>query len=138
MLFEFWHDLSSKELERLADMFMLILPALLNENDLIHPGCGKTMQVFAQLLGCTNTALAALMRERITHGQIALPDVAVSWLVLAKSIVVGQGELEEAKAIEAPHPCLCFIFVAGEAPHHRHLGVYRFPTRGTFTLPDCV
>ncbi|HET6788387.1 MAG TPA: hypothetical protein VFH49_10525, partial [Aquabacterium sp.] len=58
VFFECWHDLRSKQLERLADVRVPILPALLNENDLIHSGCGKTMQVFAQLLGCTNTTLA--------------------------------------------------------------------------------
>ena len=83
-------------------------------------------------------ALAALMRERITHGQIALPDVAVSWLVLAKSIVVGQGELEEAKAIQTPRPCLCFIFVAGKARHHGDIGINSVPNRGTFALQDGV
>src|SRR5262249_31005966 len=93
---------------------------------------------FAQLLGCTNTALAALMRQRITHGQIALPDVAVSWLVLAKSIVIGQGELKEAKAIEAPRPCLCFIFVAGEACHHGDIRINGMPNRSTFALQDGV
>src|SRR5262249_58811849 len=87
VLFEFWHDLRSKELERLADVCVPILPTLLDKNNLIHPGCGKAVQVFAQLLGCTTTALAALIWKRITHGQIALPDIAASWLVLAKSLI---------------------------------------------------
>jgi hypothetical protein len=79
-----------------------------------------------------------LEAERITHGQITLPDVAVSWLVLAKSIVIGQGELEEAKAIETTRPRLRFILMAGEARHHGDIGVDSVPNRGTFALQDGV
>jgi len=67
-----------------------------------------------------------------------LPDVAVPWFVLAKSIVIGQGELEEAKTIQTPLLCLCFIRMAREARHHSDIRVNGVPNRGTFALQDGV
>ena len=56
MLLEFGHDLRREELQRLADMLVAVVAALLNEGDLVDTRLRETAQMLAQLIGRTDAA----------------------------------------------------------------------------------
>src|SRR5215469_4660584 len=109
VLSELRHDFCGKEFECFADIFVPVLPALLDKYRLVHAGILESAQRAAQFRGRADAYGAPaqhLSTELITHRQIAVPDVGATRRVLAEDIVMGQCELKGAKSIRASTPSL--------------------------------
>src|SRR5437899_3901472 len=71
-LLEFRHDPRREQLERLADVLVAVVPALLDEDRLVDAGFLERPQVVAHLLGRADAAAAAGHRDLIAAE--GLPD----------------------------------------------------------------
>src|SRR5688572_16483075 len=101
-LVELRHDLGREQLERLADVLVPVLAALLDEDGLVDTGLLEYAQGTAQVVGRADAAHAAAERvgpELLAHLQEGVPDVRAAGRVLAEDVVVGERVLEEPEAV---------------------------------------
>ena len=95
--------LGGEQLQRLADVLVAVLAALLDEDGLVDAGVLEAPR-FARIVGRADAAGAAsqhLGAQLVAHGHELVPDVGAARPVLAEDVVVAQGELEEAEAVGA-------------------------------------
>src|SRR6516165_10195746 len=136
VLSELRHDFRGKEFESFADVFVPVLPALLDKYRLVHTRILESAQRLAQFRGRADASGAPaehLSAELITHRQIAVPDVGATERVLAEDIVMGQCKLKEAEAIRASTPSLFRVGVARKAGDHGDVRVDGVTDRHAFT-----
>src|SRR6185295_2619993 len=98
---ELGHHFAREEVQRFADMLVLVAPALLDEGDLIDAGVMETAQMLAQELRRADAAFAAGARRIGTRRSARLfertPDVGAARCVLAETVVMAQRVAEEAE-----------------------------------------
>ena len=94
-------------------MLVAILPALLDEDQLVDAGVLERLEVRAELVRRADAASAARFRELWPGLLEALPDVGPPGSVIAEDIVVPEGVAEEAEAVFAAPPRFLRILVAG-------------------------
>src|SRR5439155_11488564 len=100
VLSELRHDFRGKEFESFADVFVPVLPALLDKYRLVHTRILESAQRFAQFRGRADASGAPaehLSAELITHRQIAVPEylwhdsqVEDRWRVGGPAVIEGQ------------------------------------------------
>jgi hypothetical protein len=101
---ELGHDFASEQLERLADVVVPVLAALLDEDRLVHAGILEDAEHLAELRRRADAAGAGAERlgpDLIAHGLVAIPDVRAPRRVLAEHVMMRQRELEEPEAVVA-------------------------------------
>src|SRR5207244_4858545 len=101
-LLELRQDARGEQLERLADVLVAVVPALLDEDRLVDAGFLEDAQVVAHLLGRANGRAAA--RHRNLVAAEGLPDARPPRHVAAEEVVVAERVAEELEPLEpAPH-----------------------------------
>ena len=98
-LLELGHHALGKDLERLADMFVAVAAALLDEHDLVDPGLLVARQMRAQLVGGADAAAPSIVRQLILDLQKPLPEIRASWPMLAEERVIAERIAEEAESV---------------------------------------
>ena len=88
------------DLERLANVFVAVGAALLDENDLVDAGLLVARQMRAQLVGGADAAAAGIVRQLVLDLQKALPEVGAAAPVFAKERLVTERVAEEAETVE--------------------------------------
>jgi hypothetical protein len=133
VLFERRHHAGGEELERLADVLVAILAALLDEHDLVDAHVGERLEVCTQLVGRADAAAADvghLSARRLVH----LPDVGAAGLVRVEDVVVPEREAEELKAVEPATARFLLALVTRKAGHHCDVGIDRVADRHALVL----
>jgi len=97
---EFRQQLTREQFERLADMVVPVLAALLDEGDLIDTRILEALE----LLGRADPARSGGLRQRGPSPFISRPDIGTAVLVLAENIVMRQRVAEELESILAARP----------------------------------
>src|SRR5262245_5970633 len=136
VLSELRHDFRGKEFQSFADVFVPVLPALLDKYRLVHTRILESAQRRAQFRGRADASGAPaehLSAELITHRQIAVPDVGATGRVLAEDIVMGQCKLKVAASIRASTPSLFRVGVARKAGDHGDVRIDGVTDRHAFT-----
>src|SRR5215831_3732003 len=140
VLSELRHDFRGKEFQSFADVFVPVLPALLDKYRLVHTRILESAQRRAQFRGRADASGAPaehLSAELITHRQIAAPDVGATGRVFAEDIVMRQCKLKEAESIRASTPSLFRVGVARKAGNHGDVRVDGVTDRHAFTS-ECL
>jgi hypothetical protein len=88
------------DLERLANVFVAVGAALLDENDRVDAGLLVARQMRAQLVGGADAAAPGIVRQLVLDLQKALPEVGAAAPVLAKERLVTERVAEEAETVE--------------------------------------
>src|SRR5258706_10474489 len=138
-LLELGHYVGCEELERFADMLVLVASALLDERDLVDAHLVELAQVLAQLVGRADAVFAAADRRHRFLGLLErFPDVGSPGRVDAEAVMMSQRIGEEAETITAATARLFLVAVHREARDHRDIGVHRVPDRHALFLEDAV
>src|SRR5437870_8955200 len=87
-LLELRQDARGEQLERLADVLVAVVPALLDEDSLVDAGFLEDAQVVAHLLGRADARAAA--RHRNLVAAEGLPDARPPRHVAAEEVVVAE------------------------------------------------
>src|SRR6185312_13289935 len=98
------HHLFREQIERLADVLMLVAAALLDERHLIDAVLMEAAQMLAQLVRRADAAFATRGRAAAARCGLCLlervPDIGASRRVNAEAVVMAKRVTEEAETIE--------------------------------------
>src|SRR5580704_14434892 len=107
-----WHHFRGKELQRIADMLVLVAAALLNEHHLVDARLLVALQMLGELGRRADAAPLPDGRQLVLGRLEALPHVGDARLMMAIDIVVAERIAEELEALGAPASRLVAILVA--------------------------
>ena len=130
------HDLGREQLHRLADMPVLVLAALLDEDHLVHARVRELLQMLAHLVRRADAAALADIVHVPARLLEAFPDPRHAGLVLAEDVIVAERIAEIAEAVRAAPLRLLRVVMDREAGTHGDIGVDRVADGHAFLGPD--
>src|SRR6266478_6928947 len=135
---ELRHHLVGEQCQRLADVLVLVVAALLDEHGLIDAGFLEMPQMRPQLIGCADAVIGAGRRQSVARFFEIGPDVGAAGLVLAENIMMREPIAEEAQAVLAAAARFFLVRMQREAGHHRHVRIDGVADRHAFLLEDAI
>src|SRR5262245_46359198 len=108
---------------------MLVLTALLNEDDLIDPGLSKLVEMCGDLGRCPDTTPPPHFGQSVAGLLETLPEVRLSGCMLTEDVVMAKRIAKVPEAIAATPLGLLSIMMHGKTRHHGNVGVDRMTDR---------